>query len=110
MHQYQHEERCIEELGLAYKKVHELLDFYYDHFRSLFHRCALHHRKGIELIVAQMADEYGEEEARAAAELHIMDDLGRIPEDWNDMNDCWIPLGNEEELMHKIINDLYGEI
>lgn len=108
MHQWDHEKHCIEVLGIAYKLIHEFLDQYYLQFRSVFHRCALHHRQGIELTVKMFAEKYGEEGARAAAELHIMDDFGRIPADWTDMDECWFPLGDEEKEMHDILVNLYG--
>jgi len=110
MHQYQHEERCIEELGLACRKVHAFLDQYHPLFRSAFHRCALHHQRGVNLAVKLFAAEYGEELTRAAAELHILDDMQRIPRDWNDMDASWIPLNDDEEAkMCAIIEELFGE-
>jgi hypothetical protein len=110
MHQYQHEERCVEELGLACRKVHAFLDQYHPLFRSIFHRCVLHHQRGIDLAVRMFAAEYGEELTRAAAELHILDDMQRIPRDWNDMDAAWIPLHEvEEESMCNIIKELFDE-
>lgn len=110
MHQYQHEERCIEELGLACSKVHAFLDQYYLLFRSAFHRCALHHQRGVDLAVRMFAADYGEELTRAAAELHIKDDMQRLPRDWNDMDFSWIPLNDDEETkMCAIIEELFGE-
>ena len=91
MLQDKHENRCIDLLGSPYPEVHIFLDQYFSQFRSRFHRCALHHQRGIDL-----ADHYPAAEILAAAELHIMDDLSRIPTDWNDMDNCWMPTGDED--------------
>ena len=79
MHIDQHAETCVKKFGKPYFEVHRFLDRYEQDFRGYEHRRFLHHRMGVELVVAT----YGEE-ARAPAELHIRQDTGgELPEDWS---------------------------
>jgi len=68
-----HEARCIDVLGQPWPVAHRWLDQYFYEVTCLAHRIILHHRAGIELGVAELG-----EEARAALELHVKDDLGEI--------------------------------
>ena len=75
MHLRDHEGHCIEELGAPFTEVHEFLDqFACKYHVTLPHRMILHHRLGVELVGVLMGLE-----SRAAARLHVVDDVRRIP-------------------------------
>ena len=76
----QHIERTRAELGQEWVKLHKWLDSYFEDFHSSAHWLILHHKLGLELAVKQ----YGEA-ARKAAQIHIIDDLGFIPEGPTDL-------------------------
>lgn len=71
----EHESHSREVLGRPWTEVHVWLDQYSDLVRGPAHRIVLHHHLGVALGVAKFS-----EEARAALELHIIDDLGVRPE------------------------------
>jgi len=71
--QTDHEDHCLEILGKPWPEVHKWLDHYFIQVRGMAHRILLHHQMGIELGVTKFG-----EDARAALELHITDDFGRI--------------------------------
>lgn len=72
----EHEQRCVEKFGKPYTEVHRFLDQFMEKYGPP-HRRLLHHRPGIELI----GEKFGAE-AALAAELHIRDDFGFVPENW----------------------------
>lgn len=74
MRQEEHEAHCQEILGQPWPEVHEFLDQFFQRYRSYSHRIILHHQAGI----AHLRQRLGEA-ARAAAELHVKDDMGFIP-------------------------------
>lgn len=74
MRQAEHEARCQEILGQPWPEVHEFLDQFFPRYQSYSHRVILHHQAGIAHLRRRLG-----EAARAAAELHIRDDLGFIP-------------------------------
>lgn len=78
MHFKEHCKECEEKIGKPWEVVHRWLDEMAFKSGSLnpFHRMYRHHRKGIEEVRKMWGDE-----AAKAAELHIMSDEGRIPED-----------------------------
>lgn len=71
--QAEHEAHCLEILGKPWPEVHRWIDRYYLLAPVFAHRIVLHHQLGIELGVAELG-----ENARAALELHVRDDFGRI--------------------------------
>ncbi|WP_243357588.1 hypothetical protein [Fundidesulfovibrio terrae] len=75
MHLVDHEQHCIKELGKPFTEVHEFLDQFASKYgMSLAHRIILHHRLGVELVGLLMGPE-----AKAAAKLHVVDDVRRLP-------------------------------
>ena len=62
--------------GNSFAEVHEFLDQYAPAFPDGQHRKFFHHRQGIALI----AERFGPEAVKAA-ERHILEDEGTIPED-----------------------------
>ncbi len=70
-----HARTCEGALGHPYHEVHDFLDQYSKRFPRE-HRKAYHHRQGLRLI----ADRFGLE-AVEAAEMHIFEDVGFIPDD-----------------------------
>ena len=71
----QHIERTRAELDQEWVELHKWLDSYFDDFHCSAHWLILHHNLGLELAVKR----YGEA-AREAARIHIIDDLGFVPE------------------------------
>ena len=74
----EHCAECEEKLGKPWEVVHRWLD-YYAHRGTCFnpfHRVYRHHKKGVEEVRKMWGDE-----AAKAAELHIVSDEGRVPED-----------------------------
>ena len=78
MKQEEHEERSLILFGRKHTEVHEFLDQYFSMFGP-YHRIVLHHQLGVQLVVAKFPGA-----VRKIAEQHIIDDLGRVPEDWRD--------------------------
>jgi hypothetical protein len=75
--------------GRRADEIHSFLDQFWTKYR-ISPRRLLHHRLGIKLIV----EKFGEE-AWGAAELHIVDDEGRVPETWLD-HDAVYPEPHDE--------------
>ena len=92
MKQAEHEKHCEEQFGKAFSRVHAFLDQYATRFRGINHRRLLHHRLGVERVVAQFG-----EEARGPAEQHIQLDFGFVPENLVDIDDYYFPLTIEED-------------
>lgn len=78
MHHDQHAKHTLRIYGRRADEVHAFLDQFWPKYR-ISHRRLLHHRLGVELAVRQLG-----ETAWGPAELHIIDDLGCIPETWLD--------------------------
>ncbi|MHC4916783.1 MAG: DUF6915 family protein [Planctomycetota bacterium] len=75
MKREEHARSCEAALGEPFTEVHDFLDRYSQAFPRQ-HRKLYHHRRGIAVI----AERFGPEAARAA-EMHILEDEGSIPED-----------------------------
>ena len=73
MDRAQHIMRCMAILGPPWSQVHDFLDQFFPQFGGEAHRIVLHHALGIELCVSRFG-----EAARAAANLHVKDDLGGV--------------------------------
>ena len=71
----EHARSCEAAFGEGFREVHDFLDQYAHRFPRI-HRKLYHHKKGVELIVAKFGPE-----ARKAAERHIVEDEGFVPED-----------------------------
>lgn len=69
-----HCRRCRELLGTEWREVHVYLDEFAKQ-NILTHRMLRHHREGVE----EVRRLFGDEAARAA-ELHITDDWGFVPD------------------------------
>ncbi len=83
MERDEHIARCLKVLGpgQGWPEVHDFLDQYFDDAPGSAHRIILHHKMGVEIVVQKFG-----EAARAAAELHIRDDLGgELPENPQDV-------------------------
>lgn len=76
-----HARSSRENFGKPFVEVHFFLDKYFKEFGPS-HRIFLHHKKGVELVVKRFG-----EEARKPAELHIKEDVGCLPDDWNAYGD-----------------------
>jgi hypothetical protein len=80
MKQEEHENISLAMFGEKHQKVHEFLDQFFPKY-GIYHRVVLHHRLGITLVVQKFS-----ESARLAAEQHIMDDMGCIPNDFREFD------------------------
>ena len=96
-----HIARCLVLLnGQGWPEVHGFLDQFFVQVPGLGHRIILHHKLGVEIVVRKFG-----EEARAAAELHIRDDMGMIQagpqEAWNLVRNFLQPgqLGTVNEIL-----------
>ena len=113
----EHSATCQKHLGRAFEEVHAFLDHFFPKY-GMSHRQILHHRLGIELVSAQFG-----EEARAAAELHIIEDLlpgVELDQDWQTLRGhipaTWLPYGEPlfvdlalyDDLAQELLN-IYGE-
>ena len=105
----QHIERTRVELGQDWVELHKWLDSYFDEFHSSAHWLILHHKLGLKLAVKR----YGEA-AREAAKIHILDDLGFIPEGPADprlLDQIYIEhagiLRQAEMILSKIFDDIF---
>lgn len=78
MHYDDHVKRTLRLYGRRAEDIHLFLDQFWPKYR-ISHRRLLHHRLGIELIVRRFG-----ETAWGPAELHIVDDLGCVPDTWLD--------------------------
>lgn len=76
MNRKAHGESCRAAFGRDFAGVHDWLDQYAPRFPRGEHRKLFHHRDGISLVARQ----FGAEGARAA-ERHVVEDLGFVPED-----------------------------
>jgi pectinesterase len=76
MNRKAHGESSKAAFGRDFAEVHDFLDQHAPRFPKGEHRAVYHHRDGIALV----ARRFGEEAARAA-ERHVLEDLGCIPED-----------------------------
>ena len=76
MNRKAHGESCRAAFGRGFAEVHDFLDRYARQFPRGAHRKLYHHRQGIALIARQFGPE-----AVKAAERHIVEDLGFVPED-----------------------------
>ncbi len=74
----EHEERSELLFGNKHTKVHEYLDQYFSKFGP-YHWIVLHHQLGVNLVVRQFG-----EAVRKVAEQHIIDDMGKLPQNWCD--------------------------
>ena len=110
MHHKEHARSCIELFGAPFDEIHSFLDQFWAKYR-ISHRRLLHHWLGIELIVKQFG-----KEARAPAELHIIQDLGCIPRTWIDHDpftvylERWDREQQEEELVRLYGQEKYDEV
>ena len=80
MHYKDHCKDCQEKMGKAWEAVHRWLDEFAYGGSGMFrpeHRRVRHHKAGVEQVRKMWGDE-----AAKAAELHVLADVGRIPEDW----------------------------
>lgn len=68
-HFEKHSATTLRLLGKDFAQVHAFLDQFYPVY-GMSHRQLFHHQAGIELIVRKFG-----EDARAAAEIHILEDL-----------------------------------
>jgi hypothetical protein len=104
-------------LGREFEEVHAFLGHFFPKY-GMSHRQILHHQLGVELVTAQFG-----EEARAAAELHIIEDLlpgiefdqdwqtltGHIPATWLDYGEpLFVDLALYDELAKELL-DIYAE-
>ena len=78
MKQECHEKISVQKFGAPFSEVHAFLDQYFGQFGE-YHRYLLHHRKGIGLAEAEFTGP-----VRKVAEQHILDDMGKVPEDWSE--------------------------
>lgn len=80
MHYKDHCKDCQEKLGNPWYVVHRWLDEFAYSPGGMFrkeHRRVRHHKQGVEQVRRMWGDQ-----AAMAAEVHILADVGRIPEDW----------------------------
>jgi hypothetical protein len=78
VHFNDHVKHTLRIYGRRADEVHLFLDRFFPKYR-ISHRRLLHHRLGVQLIVKKLG-----EKARGPAELHIVDDLGCVPDTWLD--------------------------
>ncbi len=103
MHFDDHVKRTLRIYGRRAEEVHLFIDQYFPKYR-ISHRRFLHHRLGIELIVAKFGPE-----AWGPAEFHIVDDLGCVPGTWldHDAGVVYLDPGDEAKQEEDLIL-LYG--
>ncbi|MGC8493456.1 MAG: hypothetical protein ACP5SH_17155 [Syntrophobacteraceae bacterium] len=103
MHHEEHAKHTLRIYGRRADEVHLFLDQFWEKYR-ISHRRLLHHRLGVELAVKKFG-----EAAWGPAELHILDDLGCIPETWvdHDAHVVYLEPGDEVE-QEKGLVLLYG--
>lgn len=100
----EHAEACVKEFGKPFEEIHVFLDQFWPKYK-ISHRRLLHHWLGLELIVNRFG-----KEARAPAELHIFQDLGRVPKSWLDHDPFTVYLDNgDEEKQEADLILLYGQ-
>jgi len=71
----EHARSCEDALGNSFAAVHDFLDQYSQAFPGQ-HRKVYHHRQGLAIV----AERFGPEAVKAA-ERHILEDEGLVPED-----------------------------
>lgn len=113
----EHSATCQRLLGRKFEEVHAFLDYFFPKY-GMSHRQILHHQLGVELVTAQFG-----EEARATAELHIIEDLlpgVELDQDWQTLRGqipaTWLPYGEPlfvdlvlyDDLAQELL-DIYGE-
>jgi hypothetical protein len=101
MHHEDHAKHTLRIFGRRADEVHTFLDQFFPKYK-ISHRRLLHHRLGIKLIVKKFG-----EKAWGPAELHILDDEGRIPETWLDHDVVYLEPHDEAEQEKDLIL-LYG--
>jgi hypothetical protein len=94
MNRQEHARSCEAAFGDPFTAVHDFLDRYAEAFPRQ-HRKLYHHRRGLALI----AERFGPEAVKAA-EKHILEDEGTIPEDHT-----YYRAGSEELL--RIVRETY---
>ncbi len=100
----EHEKSCLKKFGKPFTLVHLFLDRYFEKYRGVLHRRILHHRLGVEIIRKHDGDE-----AAKAAEYHIREDMGFLPETWIGHEDYTFFLHDwEEREQEKDLVELYG--
>ena len=75
MNKTDHAKSCEDALGKPYTEVHDFLDQYSERFPRE-QRKVYHHRQGL----ARVAERFGAEAAKAAR-IHVVEDVGFVPED-----------------------------
>ncbi len=80
MHFDDHVKHTLRIYGRRADEVHNFPDRFFPKYR-ISHRRLLHHRLGVALAVKKFG-----EKAWGPAELHIIDDLGCVPDTWLDHN------------------------
>lgn len=71
----EHMESTLMKIGECHKDLHKALDAYFGFYGGSMHWLILHHKLGVE----KMVERFGKG-CRRAAEIHIEDDLGFIPD------------------------------
>jgi hypothetical protein len=104
--------RTKELIGLEMPEVHKYIDKYYPYFRSTAHWGILHHAKGVDHLVDLFGKNYGYEGSilvRIAAEKHILDDIGYIPKDLEELeNELFFYSIEEQESFTKLFEEEYN--
>jgi len=80
MYREDHEKISLEMFGSKFTEIHDFLDQYFPKYGP-YHRLVLHHQLGISLVCQKFSGP-----VRAVAEQHILDDLGKIPNDWREFD------------------------
>ncbi len=101
MHFDDHVKHTLRIYGRRAQEVHMFLDQFFPKYHFA-HRRLLHHRKGIQLIVKKFG-----ESAWGPAELHIVDDLGAIPNSWLDYPNEFLNPGDDVKQEEDLVL-LYG--
>ena len=92
-----HGKSCEAAFGESFAAVHDFLDQYSKAFPRQ-HRKVYHHRQGVAVI----AERFGPEAVKAA-ERHIIEDEGFVPDDHTYYH-------TESEELIRIVQDLYGSV
>ena len=95
MNKEEHGKSCEAAFGNSFAAVHDFLDQYSKAFPRQ-HRKVYHHRQGLSVI----AERFGPEAVKAA-ERHIIEDEGFVPEDHTHYH-------TESEELIRIVQDTYA--
>jgi len=95
MNKESHARSCEAAFGNSFAAVHDFLDQYSKAFPRQ-HRKVYHHRQGLAVI----AERFGPEAVKAA-ERHITEDEGLVPDDHTYYH-------TEREELVRIVQDIYG--